>query len=123
MPEHELKIWPSYFKAIQEGRKTFETRKADRDFDVGDVLRLREWSPAVPRSMYLPEGYTGREMRVRVTYILRGDGGFGVMLGYVVMAIKVESAPSPEKQSPAAPRSPTSAPREEHRPRSSAKGK
>ncbi|EAK9780846.1 ASCH/PUA domain-containing protein [Listeria monocytogenes] len=40
---HELKILSEYFWDIAEGRKTFEIRKNDRDFQVGDTLILLEW--------------------------------------------------------------------------------
>lgn len=62
--EHELKCWPSFFEAILSGRKRFELRRADdRNFQVGDTLRLREF---VPES----QTYTGREQVVTVTYII-----------------------------------------------------
>lgn len=75
--EHELKCWPEYFDQVADGRKPFEVRKADRSYNVGDVLRLREWDPAIGL-------YSGREVHRRVTSILRG-GSFGVERGYIVM--------------------------------------
>lgn len=51
---HELKILPQYFEAVQSGLKTFEIRKNDRDYKVGDTLVLKE---------YNNEAYTGREIR------------------------------------------------------------
>ena len=77
--EHELKCWPEYFQAIVDGRKTFEVRKNDRDFRVGDVLLLREYILA-------SNLYTGGEKHVRVTYIM-GSAHGGVTNGYVVMGI------------------------------------
>ena len=38
--EHYLKVWPQFFDAIAEGRKPFEYRLNDRDFNTGDVLIL-----------------------------------------------------------------------------------
>lgn len=61
---HDLKIWPGYFAAILDGSKTFEVRVDDRGYAVGDLLRLREWSPVA-------QEYTGREVTRRVTYVLR----------------------------------------------------
>ncbi|EKE9396612.1 DUF3850 domain-containing protein, partial [Listeria monocytogenes] len=40
---HELKILSEYFWDIAEGRKTFEIRKNDRNFQVGDYLILKEF--------------------------------------------------------------------------------
>ncbi len=39
---HELKTWSAYFNEVFMGHKTFEVRKADRDFKVGDKLILIE---------------------------------------------------------------------------------
>jgi hypothetical protein len=76
---HELKTWPEFFGPIITGEKTFEFRKDDgRNFQVGDTLELREWSPA---SME----YTGRHIAAEITYTLRT---MGVPPGYVVLGIK-----------------------------------
>jgi len=40
---HELKTWPEYFEEILTGKKTFEVRKNDRDYKVGDTLILKEF--------------------------------------------------------------------------------
>ena len=44
-----------------EGNKLFEIRKNDRNFQVGDVLLLKEWDNIK---------YTGREVGAMVRYIL-----------------------------------------------------
>ena len=75
---HDLKCWPEPFAAIANGRKAFEWRRDDRDFQLGDVLRLREWRPD-------SENYTGAEALCGVTYVLRGR--FGVPDGFVVLGI------------------------------------
>ena len=40
---HELKTLPIYFEEVIEGRKSFEVRKNDRNFKVGDMLALNEY--------------------------------------------------------------------------------
>jgi ParB family chromosome partitioning protein len=82
--EHSLKIWPSYFDAIKSGAKTFEYRKNDRDFAVGDVLLLQEYDPI--RGVSVPGlGYTGRRLTAKITYVAQGV--FGIPDGYCVMSI------------------------------------
>ena len=39
---HDLKILPEYFVEVVRGNKTFEVRKDDRPFNVGDELILYE---------------------------------------------------------------------------------
>lgn len=75
----DLKCWPIYFKALTTGGKNFEIRKNDRGFEVGHVLRLREWLPYT-------EAYTGLEARFRITYILNEFEGLAQ--GYVAMALE-----------------------------------
>ena len=70
--EHELKTWSSFFEGVMDGTKLFEFREKDRDFKTGDTLLLREYRHPNfrdPRSTD-PSGYTGRELRVKVGYIL-----------------------------------------------------
>jgi hypothetical protein len=78
---HILKCWPEYFEAIGQGRKTFEVREDDRNFQEGDSLELREWNPETKE-------YTMRWIWCRVSYVLRG-GNWGVSPRHVVMAIKL----------------------------------
>lgn len=76
--KHELKILPTYFRDVLRGNKTFEVRKNDRNFQVGDKLILKEWENGE---------YTGNILEKNVTYILDDSSGY-VLEGYVVMGIK-----------------------------------
>lgn len=85
MTTHQLKTWPVFFGPVAEGIKTFELRRADRKFAVGDLLHLREWLP-------FEQDYTGEEVTVKVTYIL-GRAKLltpvhGLGVGFVIMAIQ-----------------------------------
>jgi len=60
---HELKTWPKFFDAILDGSKTFEVRRNDRGFKIGERLRLREWSPET-------ETYSERVIIAEITYVL-----------------------------------------------------
>ncbi len=82
---HELKTHPEPFAAIQSGRKTFELRWDDRDFQVGDVLVLREWDQEM--------GYTGDVLARRVSYLLLGEA-WGLPPGFVIMSLE---APAPRR--------------------------
>lgn len=77
---HELKTWPLYFQAVVRGEKTFEIRRNDRDFTVGDVVRLREFGLHVSD----PDGrYTGAICERRIVY----KTGFEQKPGYVVLGL------------------------------------
>ena len=77
---HELKILPEYYLEVLNGNKTFEVRKADRDYRVGDTLSLQQLDVETQRLF-------GSPLYVRVTYILKG-GQFGIDNDYVVMGIR-----------------------------------
>jgi hypothetical protein len=76
-----LKSWPEYFKATVEGSKTFELRKNDRDFKVGDTVVLWE---------YLPETatLTGQTLVTRITYLL--TSGPWLQPGYCCFSFESE---------------------------------
>lgn len=65
---HELKTWPQYFQAITSGEKTFEIRKNDRGFKVGDTLRLCNYDPDLGR-------FTGHTVERKIAYIAQGVFG------------------------------------------------
>lgn len=80
---HALKIEPVYFKEVEAGRKTFELRKFDRPFLIGDKLLLQEWNGE----------YTRKEIIVEITYILHFNEQsecekFGLMPGFCILGIR-----------------------------------
>lgn len=84
---HELKCWPEFFEPISEDRKTHDLRRAgDRNFQIGDLLRLREFDPRT-------QAYTGREQLVEVTYITSAQvpcalSNGALDPGYCILSIK-----------------------------------
>lgn len=77
---HTLKTWPEFYKAIVSGEKTFELRRNDRSFKVGDILVLQEYDN-------VKSEYTGNEIKKQVTYILKGNIEFGLFADFCVMGI------------------------------------
>lgn len=77
MKTHKLKIDPEYFNKVETGAKTFEIRKNDRNFHLGDKLILREYDRH-------KQNYTGRQLTAKVTYIT----DFAQRDGYVVLALR-----------------------------------
>ncbi len=90
MTQHDLKTWPEFFADLMIGDKTFELRKNDRDFKLGDTLLLREWNPKTKE-------YTGRRALRRIVYMLAQRAGagcaadFGLREGYAILGIAATS--------------------------------
>lgn len=76
-----LKTHPEYFKAIESGEKTFDIRKDDRGYKVGQTLLLQEFDPE-------KQQYTGKELNYIITYILRDVPKFGLKPGFCILSIK-----------------------------------
>ena len=68
---HLLKIEDEYLKAIKNGFKTFELRKNDRDYQVGDLIKFLK-----DKDIY------------RITYILKDVKEYGLDSNYCILAIK-----------------------------------
>lgn len=43
---HAVKAYPEYYNGLATGDKTFEVRKKDRPYEVGDILAVNEFIPA-----------------------------------------------------------------------------
>ena len=63
---HHLKTIEPYYTALQRREKTFEVRRMDRDFKVGDMLVLQQYSRKTST-------YTGLELHCLITYILTSE--------------------------------------------------
>lgn len=73
---HKLKTIQPYFDDVDLGGKTFEVRKNDRNFKVGDFMVLQEWK--MNKSCY-----TGNEVKTIITYVL--DNEEYCKQGYVII--------------------------------------
>jgi hypothetical protein len=76
MQIHELKTIQPYFDDVWCDRKTFEIRKNDRDFQINDLLVLKEYN-----------GMMLRNIVAKIIYIL--DDINYVKEGFVVLGIKI----------------------------------
>ncbi|MFS7388562.1 ASCH/PUA domain-containing protein [Carnobacterium maltaromaticum] len=62
MKVHELKIGSEFYEAVKDGRKKFEIRKNDRNYQEGDILILKEYDP-------LTQLFSGEIIKVEITYM------------------------------------------------------
>ena len=98
--EHVLKVARPYFDALIDGSKTFEVRKNDRAFQLGDELILWEIPNERRHSSSFCETWDcsyckHRVVRKRVTFVYSGDPRFtGLEPGHVVLALG-ETRPTP----------------------------
>lgn len=75
---HEVKTLTEHYTEVLAGKKSHEVRFNDRDYQVGDLLNMREIEP---------DGeYTGQEMNAQITHVLLG-GQFGIEEGWCVLSL------------------------------------
>ena len=83
---HQLKTDPEAFDAVASGIKTFEIRKNDRRYAVGDTLVLcRTESTSEDMKAGAALKYTGDILQRVVSHILHGPI-YGLSEGWVIMS-------------------------------------
>lgn len=86
MKIHVLKLHEKYYFDSLTNCKTFEIRKNDRDFKVGDVLKLVEIDPQLKDENLGLIGVTERFHYKQITYIL--DDEQYLQQGYVCLGLQ-----------------------------------
>ena len=81
---HELKTDCDSFHQIWHSRKLFELRPDDRNFQVGDVLLLREHGVDANNE---PK-YSKRSLLMLVVYVLRNVPEYGLQPGFAALSLK-----------------------------------
>lgn len=79
---HTLKTLPKFFDAVDNGIKTFEVREDDRNFQVGDTLKLCEYLSTVN---LVTERMCLRKIIYKLTH---EDFPDGIQPGYCVLGIR-----------------------------------
>ena len=80
MKLHILKIKEEYWNAILRGDRTFELRKNDRDYQVGDLIHFVK-----------TDGYDYlfcSHCVFRIVYILKNAENYGLDKDYCILAIR-----------------------------------
>lgn len=80
---HRIKVWPTPFRDVLTGRKRFDVRLDDRDYQTGDAVELLEFDPKrcvcgqgqSPTHALLSHAsgeVTGRSTLMLIGYVQRG---------------------------------------------------
>ena len=77
---HSIRLAKTYFNDVASGKKSFELRKNNRGYKVGDILEMLEFEDGKN---------TGRIIQAEITYIL--EGYTGLEDGYCILGIKVKN--------------------------------
>jgi hypothetical protein len=79
--EHTLKTINPHFHYVWQGVKTFEFRKNDRNYRVGDYLKLKEYFPDT-------DSFSDRIVFGRITHILSHNDFADVPENYVILSFQ-----------------------------------
>lgn len=87
MKLHELKILHKYLVDISRGEKTFELRKNDRDYQVGDLIHFinvnKDGTISICREPYIDDN----QLYI-ITYVLKDVEKYGLDKDYCILSIK-----------------------------------
>mgnify|MGYP002566296071 CR=1 FL=1 len=86
---HYIKCEKEFFSDVVGGYKSFEIRKNDRGYKVGDTLEMLEFKDGKN---------TGRMIRAEVTYLL--EGYTGLEDGYCILGISVKKVDAEKNDIP-----------------------
>lgn len=85
MQTHYLKTWPEYFEALKDGRKDFEVRYNDREFNVDDLVICQEYDAD-------KKAYTGAHLYFTIKYKCCWSDdiimGTALKVGYCILGLQ-----------------------------------
>jgi len=79
MAVHQLKILTENFQAVASGKKAWELRKNDRNYQLGDNLVLNDFDG---------ENYSGKKITAYVTYMFIG-GKYGLAEDHCILSLRI----------------------------------
>lgn len=91
MKVHELKIKSTYFNEVANGVKTFELRKNDRDYQVGDLIHFVNAKGEEIKWVYdqsINSLKNNSNNLYQITYILKDVPEYGLDKDYCILGIK-----------------------------------
>lgn len=72
---HNIKTIQPFFNDVKSGVKRFELRLNDRNYKVGDIAKMEEWTGTE---------YTGNIVIHEIKYVLKDCPEYGLMPGYCI---------------------------------------
>lgn len=84
---HSIRLAASYFNDVASGKKSFELRKNDSGYKVGDMLEMLEFKDGKN---------TGRIIQAEITYLL--EDYTGLEDGYCILGISVKKVDAEKKR-------------------------
>ena len=89
MELHEIKIKHKYLVQVDCGNKTFELRKNDRDYQVGDLIHFIDIKDEDKEfNTWGVEPAIDKDALYKITYVLKDVPEYGLDKDYCILGIK-----------------------------------